>query len=203
MSLTSSHLRGGSMLRSRIAIVIPAVALLATGCATKDWVKQVMGKERTENQERVAKVDQRITEEGQRTSDRLGSETKRIDGLHTRMKDAEDSVEAARGLATSARERADEAHKRSGDVDSRLTRLWNGRHNRSVVDTREVRFGFDRWELTDGAQTELLDVASELKKNAALGVVLEGYADPRGTVPYNIELSRRRVEAVRRYLVGQ
>ncbi|MGH7332263.1 MAG: OmpA family protein, partial [Candidatus Rokuibacteriota bacterium] len=32
-------------------------------------------------------------------------------------------------------------------------------------------------------------------------VELHGYTDPRGTERYNLELSRRRVEAVRRYLV--
>ena len=37
-------------------------------------------------------------------------------------------------------------------------------------------------------------------KNKLL-VELEGYADPKGPKDYNVELSQRRVEAVRRYLV--
>jgi outer membrane protein OmpA-like peptidoglycan-associated protein len=32
--------------------------------------------------------------------------------------------------------------------------------------------------------------------------VLEGYTDPRGPRNYNLELSRRRVDAVRRHLVA-
>jgi OmpA family len=64
-------------------------------------------------------------------------------------------------------------------------------------------FGFDRWDLDDRAQTALGEVVSELKKNAALSVVLEGYTDPQGAGAYNMELSQRRVEAVRRYLVGR
>jgi outer membrane protein OmpA-like peptidoglycan-associated protein len=186
-----------------MAILGPVLMMLLTGCATKEWVRTLMTKERVEVDERVAKAETR-------TGDR-------IETLGSRVKGVEDSAQAAHGVATAARERADgafskaegayataeSAHEKSDAVDARLTRLWNGRHNRATVDTRQVRFGFDEWELNDGAQTALLDVASELKKNPALFVVLEGYTDPRGTPTYNLELSRRRVEAVRRYLVAK
>ena len=100
-----------------------------------------------------------------------------------------------------SRTRADAAFGRADEVDQRLTRLWSGRHKRNVVETINVQFAFDRWELSDGAQTALLGVVKELKENPALTVDLEGYTDPVGPRDYNIVLSQRRVEAVRRYLV--
>ena len=40
-----------------------------------------------------------------------------------------------------------------------------------------------------------------MKENVRLTVDLQGYADPVGTYAYNVGLSQRRVEAVRRFLV--
>jgi outer membrane protein OmpA-like peptidoglycan-associated protein len=70
------------------------------------------------------------------------------------------------------------------------------------VETLHVQFGFDRADLTDGAQTALLQVTKELKENPLLSVDLEGYTDPTGPREYNIGLSQRRVESVRRFLAG-
>jgi outer membrane protein OmpA-like peptidoglycan-associated protein len=192
--------------RSTIAILLPAITLVFGGCATKDWVQQVIGKERGETNAKVAGIEQRVGDESQRITgldERLGGETKRADAFGVKLKTVEESTEATRGLATSARERADGAFARADEVDGRLTRLWTSRHKRSVVDTTQVHFAFDRWELDDRAQTALLDVVAELKKNPALAVALEGYTDKQGPAAYNLELSRRRVEAVRRYLVGR
>jgi outer membrane protein OmpA-like peptidoglycan-associated protein len=215
------------MIRSRIAIVVPAVALLLSGCATKDWVNETLGKERVETDEKVGRVEQQVTDSGWRLSGldaRISDESKRVDVLGGRVREVDGAATSAReraddavtraeraaagaadaGVAAkSAVTRADQAFARADDVDARLTRLWNSRHKRSVVETTHVQFGFDRSELDDRAQTALVGVADELKKNGALGVVLEGYTDSRGGTRYNLELSRRRVEAVRRYLVAR
>ena len=187
----------------RIAIVLPAIAVLAPGCATKDWVTKVLSQERVETESRVTQVEQRVDSEGRRIS---GD----VETLGGRVKTVQEATEANRTLATEARERADGAAMKADgaiakatDVDGRLTRLWATRHKRSVVDSTKVHFGFNRFDLDDGAQTALLPAIDELKKNPALGVVLEGYTDPRGAKNYNLELARRRVESVQRYLVSQ
>ena len=102
-----------------------------------------------------------------------------------------------------AQGRADAAFGRADDVSGRLTRLWTGRNKRTVVETLHVQFAFDRSDLSDGAQTALLGVVKELKTNADLTVDLEGYTDSTGPKDYNVSLSQRRVETVRRYLVDQ
>jgi outer membrane protein OmpA-like peptidoglycan-associated protein len=85
---------------------------------------------------------------------------------------------------------------------SRLTTLWANRHTRSPVETLDVQFRFDRWDLSDSAQTGLVTIVKELKQNDKLAVELMGYTDPTGDREYNIQLSQRRVEAVRRFLVA-
>lgn len=118
----------------------------------------------------------------------------RVEGMGFQIQKLEASVGEARS-------RADEAFARAEQVDGRLTRLWNNRHARDLADTVQVHFGFDRWDLNDTAQTALLSLVKELRENPKLVVDLEGYTDSVGTPEYNVGLSQRRVEAVRRYLV--
>src|SRR5262249_60343186 len=105
---------------------------------------------------------------------------------------AEGGGPEAGGRCGAAHARADAAHTRADGVDQRLTRVWNNRNKRQDVESMDVIFGFDRWELDDGAQTTLLGFIKELQANPNLTVDLTGYTDPKGGVPYNIRLSQRR-----------
>ena len=94
-----------------------------------------------------------------------------------------------------------QALAKAEQTDSRLARLWANRNKRELVKTVVLNFGFANWVLDDRGETTLLGVIKELKENPNLSVDLEGYTDVTGPVPYNVELSQRRVEAVRRFLV--
>jgi outer membrane protein OmpA-like peptidoglycan-associated protein len=158
-------------MRSRWTWALLIVAGLATsGCATKGWVNELMGKKDAQVDQRFARTDATLVEVG--------------DGVRV------------------ARTRADAAYGRADEVNSRVSRLWNSRHKRDVVETLHVQFGFDRSDLSDGAQTALLQITKELKDNPLLTVDLEGYTDQTGPREYNVGLSQRRVESVRRFLVG-
>ena len=121
--------------------------------------------------------------------------------MGTQVKALETSVGEVGEVAKVARERADTSLSRSDEVNSRLTRLWASRFARTPAESFEVLFGFDRWNLSDAAQTSLVTLVNELKENDKLAVELMGYTDPTGVREYNIQLSQRRVEAVRRFLV--
>jgi outer membrane protein OmpA-like peptidoglycan-associated protein len=182
-----------------VVVVPAAVALLASGCATKNFVREMVGKSETEMDQRVGKVNERVvTVEG-----RLGEESQRVTKVEGQLAGVETKVGQVGEQAKAAQTRADAAFGRADEVDSRLTRLWSNRHKRQLVETMHVQFGFDKAELTDGAQTALLSIIRELKANPALTVELEGYTDPTGPKDYNVTLSQRRVESVRRYLVEQ
>jgi outer membrane protein OmpA-like peptidoglycan-associated protein len=128
----------------------------------------------------------------------LGKKQAEMDDRFTRVDGAVKEV----GDATrTAQGRADAAYGHADEVNSRLSRLWTGRNKRSVVETVHVQFAFDRSDLSDGAQTALLGIVKELNTNPDLTIDLEGYTDPTGTRDYNIGLSQRRVESVRRYLI--
>jgi outer membrane protein OmpA-like peptidoglycan-associated protein len=161
---------------TRITVLLLADLVAVSGCATKDWVRDLMGKKEVEIGERMEVLGNQI-----RTTDANLGETTR----------------SARG----AGERADAAMNKAGGVDGRLTRLWSNRYNQKAVDTVEVYFAFDRADLSDGAQTALVGVVRELQASPTLVVRLGGFTDPKGTRNYNYALAQRRVEAVRRFLV--
>lgn len=153
----------------RMTVLGAGLLLLVTGCATRDWVRDLLGKKEVETNQRFVTVEGQVGEVG--------------------------------GTAKSAFGRADAAHARAEEVNGRLTRLWNNRDARDLAETLTVRFGFDQWDLNDTAQTALLSLVRELKENPKLTLELEGYTDSVGPREYNVQLSQRRVEAVRRYLV--
>lgn len=169
-------------------IVLLGIVALTTGCATKKWVREVVGQQ----DQKIARADAEAREQ----SARIVEHADRIAGLNTKVQGIERSV-------GDVSDRANTALTKAEDTDKRLTRLWSQRHTRQQVETVSVHFGFDRWDLDDGAETALRSIIQELQKNPRLTVDLQGYTDPVGTTNYNVGLSQRRVEAVRRYLVKQ
>jgi peptidoglycan-associated lipoprotein len=62
-------------------------------------------------------------------------------------------------------------------------------------------FDFDKSNIRPDAQLVLQRNATWLKEHPTTRVTIEGYADERGTVAYNLRLGERRAEATRRFLV--
>jgi peptidoglycan-associated lipoprotein len=71
---------------------------------------------------------------------------------------------------------------------------------RSAV--RDINFEFDRDSLTDEAKATLDELAQALKANPQFAVTIEGHADERGTVEYNLALGEQRAQAAKAYLVA-
>jgi outer membrane protein OmpA-like peptidoglycan-associated protein len=170
-----------------VGVVLPAALMLVSGCASKKWVTEFVGKKEVEIDQRFTGVDKKMSDESQRVD-------QRVEGVDTRLKSTE-------GTLTQTKERAESAYSKADDTNSRLTRLWSNRNVRNQVENYQVLFGFDKWDLNDNAQTTLVSIIKEMKENPNLTVDLQGYADPVGSYPYNVGLSQRRVESVRRFLV--
>ena len=175
---------------TRIAVLLLADLVAVSGCATKDWVRDLIVKKEVEIGERMDGLGNQI-----RTTDANLGETTQI------ARGAGERADGATAKADGAMTKADGAMAKAGDTDSRLTRLWSNRYNQKAVDTVEVYFAFDRAGLSDGAQTALVGVVKELQASPTLVVRLGGFTDPKGNRDYNYSLAQRRVEAVRRFLV--
>lgn len=64
-----------------------------------------------------------------------------------------------------------------------------------------IFFDFDRSDLKPEARETLQRKAEALRQFPEIQVRIEGHADERGTVEYNLALGERRAEAARQYLI--
>jgi hypothetical protein len=80
--------------------------------------------------------------------------------MDSRINTLDTSVGEVREVAKVARERADTGVTKADETNSRLTRLWESRNKRSLVDTIEVPFCFNRWDLGDRSATALVGLVT-------------------------------------------
>jgi outer membrane protein OmpA-like peptidoglycan-associated protein len=66
----------------------------------------------------------------------------------------------------------------------------------------DVLFDFDKAELKPAAEQQLNHLLTVVKSKPSAAVAIEGHTDVRGDAAYNQELSQRRAEAVRAWLVA-
>ena len=161
----------------RVTIVATALGFCTAGCvATEQWTQELVGKQQAEMDTRVLKVETGVREHGER-----------LDKVESRVTDLE--------------------HRdvRKASVAERATSAAavRGTSERTLVGVVHVPFGFDRADLVPSAETALATIATELRDNPHMTVDLEGTTDPVGPREYNLKLSRRRVEAVKRKLLEQ
>lgn len=64
-----------------------------------------------------------------------------------------------------------------------------------------IFFDFDRSDLREDARATLQRKAEALRQFPDIRIRIEGHADERGTVEYNLALGERRADAARAYLV--
>jgi outer membrane protein OmpA-like peptidoglycan-associated protein len=203
----------------RIAIVgLVGGVLLVTGCATKKFVQEEIAKSQEKVGADVGRVDRRLEEDKAKidalqkaleetraatgAADRKATEASATVALAaSRADEASTKATAAASQADAAGAMARDALAKANETDQRLTKLWANRDKRSLADTQVVLFAFDKWILDDKAQTTLLALTKHLQDQPQLSIELEGYTDSVGASAYNIQLSQRRAEAVRRFLV--
>ena len=73
----------------------------------------------------------------------------------------------------------------------------------TVFVLRNIRFAFDRIDLSDAAREELDRLAGLLAAHPELRIELRGHTDRLGSFAYNLDLSRRRAISVRDGLVAR
>ena len=65
----------------------------------------------------------------------------------------------------------------------------------------KINFALDSYELTQTAQQHLDELGEELAVSESIRISLQGHTDMYGTASYNKDLSIRRAESAKKYLV--
>lgn len=154
-------------------VLTVAAAGLTTGCATKKYVKEEVGRE-------TAAVHTRVdTLQGQ------------VEANQTRIKEHDEQIATVSRTAQEALQRAQEAGKLA---EGKL--LYE-----TVLSDDKVKFGFDKSSISDTAKAALDEFAAPIvSNNENVYIEVQGHTDSVGSESYNEELGLERAEAVRRYL---
>jgi outer membrane protein OmpA-like peptidoglycan-associated protein len=153
-------------------------------------------------QERVA----RLAAEGKASTEagRAISAEGRATDAEGKAANAEGRASSAEGRATTAEAKIAEAEKKSRELADSLAKLAAVKEEaRGLVITLSgsVLFASNKSELLPSARARLTQVAEALASSTDRNIVVEGYTDSQGSAAYNIDLSKRRAETVRNFLV--
>ena len=178
-----------------LGLVAVLATLGATGCATKNYV-------RNQTAPLVEHTDQLEAKTAANNRD---------------IRDVDDRSQAgigrAQGAADAATLNAQNAAKAAGDAETAadnvvhradsLDSVVKGLDNYQPVGDVSVTFGFDKAVLTSDDREQLDAFAAKL--GTAKGYILEvtGGTDSTGSAEYNYELSQRRADAVVQYLASK
>jgi OmpA-OmpF porin, OOP family len=198
-------IRSGKSLVLGIGIPI-ALALATTGCATKKYVSQ-----------QVAPVNHRVTALEKSTNDKISAvwhkeETdisqvnERISTTDQHVAQLSTAVQEAQGTASRAMQETEANSSKIAENSTAITTLGSGVANAlnyQLVEKADVTFAFNKATLTPAAKLALDQVAMKAAQMPRAVVELAGFTDTVGSANYNLALSRRRAEAVQRYLVMQ
>ena len=182
-------------------IVLPITFGLATsGCATKKYVRT-----------QVDVVNQRVSHVETKTNGQMASLANKHDAdisqvreriMTTDNKVAENAA-AIRQTDATAAQVLQTAQTNESKISANATGISNlaAAMNYTLIEKGDVTFGFNKSALDNDAKVAL-DLIIQKAQTAPRAVVeLVGFTDPIGSTQYNLALSRRRAEAVQRYLV--
>jgi outer membrane protein OmpA-like peptidoglycan-associated protein len=180
-------------MKRHIEVAVIASVLMLGGCATKKYVA-----------EQVDPTNQKISEVDKNQK----NTQKQLESDEPKISAADEKASSADARATDALGRADAASKKSDQVRADLHSELNDRianlDDYKAAGNVTVLFKFDSAKLTDDARTQLDQLAtSQVGTLKRYFVAIQGFTDKTGTVEHNLDLSRRRAEAVQNYLVGQ
>jgi OOP family OmpA-OmpF porin len=174
-----------------IEVTIVASVMLLAGCATKKYVAQ-----------QTAPINAKVSEvekQAQGTQKQLESDEPKISAAAEKADSADARAGDALGRADAASKKSDQVRSDlNAELNERIANLDDFKPAGDVV----VLFKFNSAKLTDEAKQQL-DQLGKVGSMKRYFVAIEGFTDKTGTPEYNLQLSRRRAEAVQTYLVSQ
>lgn len=163
------------------------LAVVLTGCATKDYVNEKTAELGTRTQSEFLRMDTQLASLDKRTT---GLEAK-TSSQDARLGKAEETLSANQRLAQEALERANAAH-----------RLAEGKllHQVTLTDG-QIRFTAGGAKLDQTAQQVLTGLVQKLKAdNRNVYIEIQGHTDHTGSAAANKQLGLQRAEGVRDFL---
>jgi outer membrane protein OmpA-like peptidoglycan-associated protein len=191
---------------TRLGIIAAVLPLVGAGCATVQWTEELVAGQAAWTTELFTKQEAEIDERFVAVETRAHEQHARIDRVEARVASVETGLTETRALATKALAGATSTAAVRSDAiprgaSPRAAESVPG-PTRTLVSVVHVPFGRGRATLDTAATVALGAIVKELRANPRITIDLDGTTDTAGSLDYNVRLSERRVEAVKRWLVA-
>jgi outer membrane protein OmpA-like peptidoglycan-associated protein len=182
-------------MRQKFLIAMLGATALVSGCATKGYVRKNVDPV----QEKLNQVTDQVAKHGtdiQKTQQDVAKNTQAISATDEKATGADRRAGDAMNRANQAN---DQAQKDDQEI-SQLRGVIANLDDYKVANTATVLFKFNSADLSQEDKEELDKVASNTGSLKRYFIAVEGYTDTTGDANYNLQLSRRRADAVVLYL---
>lgn len=195
----NQHFRRFEMRKVVVLVLAVGALILASGCATKKFVREEITTSETKTNQKIDQETNKLQGQITELSNLNKQLNSKIEQVADRASAADAKAEEAKAIGNDAKRAAEAANK--GVLDLRVK--LDVRSTYSVVDSKEVYFAFNRYDLSADAKSTLDALAKAAGGDKGMVLALEGYTDKVGSDTYNYELSERRVKSVVRYFVAE
>lgn len=189
--------------------VVFSLAVVATGCATKKYVRETLAPV----QQKVGDLEKKTAEQASsidelekgvsRADERATSADNRAGAAAREAARANEQAAMAGKAADNARGMAEKETGRATDAERVLATRIENADNFKPVSTESILFGFGRSDLSEEAQAQLDEAARKIAGMKHYLIEVQGFTDKTGSADYNLELSRKRAASVVRHLTVQ
>jgi OmpA-OmpF porin, OOP family len=188
-----------------ITVFPVALALTTSGCATKRYVAAQIAPVNSKVSALETKTNEQADKEAtdvSRVEEKLGSTDSKVSEVASAAQQANASAAQA-NQAAQQNQSAIAANQSAIATNTASITTLDKAITYSLVATGDVTFAFNKSNLGKSDEAALDALIQQVQSNPRAVFELIGFTDPIGSTDYNLALSRRRAEAVERYLVRQ
>jgi outer membrane protein OmpA-like peptidoglycan-associated protein len=188
--------------RAQAVLAIATMSLGAWGCATKKHVREAIApvqqqvnqvqKDTAANKAAIGDLDRSVASADEKATD-----------AGRRAQEAANAAAQANSAAQQAQSRADQANNTATQAMNNVTQVsqqLQNLYNYTLSNTTQVFFRVGQSVLTPEAKQTLDQAVANAGNMHNFVIEVEGFTDKTGGKAYNLELARRRADAVVRYL---
>jgi len=180
----------------KTAIAVAAVAIAATGCATKKYVQTSVG----EVNDKVDSLGRSV----EQTQERTRNNEAKINDVDAKAAAAGAAAQQANTAAASANSAAAAANNNATGVGNKLDAFDKASRRlvlEVVINSASGNFATAKSELPDDAKAQIDQLISRLQQDPKnVWIEIEGHTDNTGPDELNEKLGLERAEAAKRYL---
>jgi OOP family OmpA-OmpF porin len=185
-------------MRQSVLISVLGAAALVSGCATKNYVHQNVQPLQMKLDQVADQTNKQGTELDQTRQD-VAKNTAAISAIDEKATAADRRAGDAQNTANQANQKANQDSQEIAQLRGVIANL----DDYKVVAQTSVLFGLNRASLTDSDKQELNTVVASTGTLKRYFIAVEGFTDQTGAAAYNLDLSKRRADAVVQYLAGE